>query len=602
LPENPNNAKGPIKSQGLLSYRAIYLWLLVLATLLAYLPLFNNQLVGWDDASYIQFNPPIRGLGLTNLKWMFTNFHAGYWIPLTWFSLALDFSIARLEPWIYHLDNLLLHCANTALVFIIGFKFLNVGPNKDQRAVPIAFGAALLFGLHPLHVESVAWAAERKDLLCGLFFLASLSVYLDYAARPSLKKYIACLGCMVLALLAKPMAVSLPVIFLLLDSWPLGRLKADPKKILLEKVPFILAVAATSGIAVLTQFGSGAGWSISVFPFSSRLMNAAHSLVFYLAKMLCPLHLTAFYPLFPEDLHSPQFFLSVLGVLALSGVLFIYRQKVPYLLTAWLFYVITLLPALGLVQVGNQAAADRFTYLPSLAPFLLFSAVMVSLLSARRRLLIALSVLLASALGWATFNQVSTWKDTITLWENVLRYYPHNNLIVYQNLGRAYEDAGRLEEALAQYNSAIVPSYDFPLAHWGKARIFSAQGRLEDSIQEFKTALAMNPSFPPLHSDLGMDYEKKGSRKEALAEVQEAIRLDANYPEAYKNLGLIYKGRGNWKKAQDAFQKAHDLDPDDVPYLRALLEAYQKNGRPEKALALYRDISDHPRSFLTLNF
>ena len=598
---NPNITKDPTPGRTPLN-APTYLWLCVLATLLAYLPVFNNQLVGWDDASYIQFDPPIRGLGWLNLKWMFTNFHAGYWIPLTWFSLALDFSIARLEPWIYHLDNLLLHCANTALVFVVGSKFFRSIPGTAPKAVPAAFGTALLFGLHPLHVESVAWAAERKDLLCGLFFLVSLSVYLDYARQPSLKKYIACLGSLVLALLAKPMAVSLPVIFLLLDGWPLGRLKADPKKILLEKVPFILTVAVTSGIAVLTQFQSGAGWSTSVFPLSYRLMNAAHSLVFYLVKMALPFHLTAFYPLFPEDLHSSETFLFILVVLILSTVFYRNRKKAPYLLVAWLFYVITLLPALGLVQVGNQAAADRFTYLPSLAPFLLFSAIAVHFLSGPRQLLAALTVLLGLSLGWATFNQVSTWKDTITLWENVLRYYPRNNLIVYQNLGRAYEDAGRLEEALSQYNSAIVPGYDFPLAHWGKARIFSAQGRLGDSIQEFKIALAMNPQFPPLHSDLGMVYEKKGMRKEALAEVQEAIRLDANYPEAYKNLGLIYKGRGDWKKALEAFQKAHELDPDDISYLKDLLEAYRKTGQFDKALAFYRDLSDHPRSFVTLNF
>ena len=267
---------------------------------------------------------------------------------------------------------------------------------------------------------------------------------------------------------------------------------------------------------------------------------------------------------------------------------------------SWAFYLISLIPALGLVQVGNQAAADRFTYLPSIGPFLLFSFWSAGHLPGRKFWVATATA--ALLLGSATFQRVHVWKDTVTLWEDVLKVRPRNNLIVYQNLGRAYEDAGRWEEALAQYNNAIVPDYPFPLAHWGKARVYLAQGRLDQAVEEYMTALTMDLSFPPLHSGLGMVYEKKGMRKEALKEIEEALKMDPNYPEAYNDLGLLYKGRGQWKEAAQAFQRAHALNPDEPSYLRELLGTYRALGQFHQALALYRGLSDHPRSLLTSNF
>jgi len=584
------------------------LWFSLLLTLLAYLPLSNNQFVDWDDSNYIQFNPHIRQLNLASVRWLFTNFYGGYWIPLTWASLSVDYCVGRLEPWIYHLNNLLLHLLNTAIVFLLSLKLLDIAGKKMGKigqpawALPAAFGTALLFGLHPIHVESVAWAAERKDLLCGLFFLLSLWAYLAFTAQSSRVKYLTCLGLFSLALLSKPMAISLPFVFVLLDYWPLGRFPPKPSKTWLEKVPFFILAISSSVVAVLSQTQAGAAWGLNASPLSFRLINACHSLLFYLAKMAFPVKLTAFYPILLENTFSPEYLGSLLGVVIISMICFRYREKRPYLAATWLYYLITLVPVLGLFQVGNQAAADRFTYLPSLGPFLLVAGALSTFYSKRRFMVVTLGIIWTGLLGVGTFQQVSVWKDSIALWENVLRFYPRNNLIVHNNLGRAYEQAGRYDQALAKYEDAKANGVSFFYSHWGKARILADKNLLGDSIREYQAALAENPNFPPLHSGLGLVYGRKGLRKEALVEAQEAIRIDPHFGEAYNDLGKVYRDQGQLKEALAAFQKAQSLDPDNPIYMRNLMTSYQKAGRYKETLVLYKQLSAHPRSLLTMSF
>lgn len=615
--DNPNTikdsrveAKFTSGKPRLQAQQRIFLWLSILATLLAYLPVMDNSLVSLDDYSFILFNTPIQHLNVENIKWMFTHSYVGNWIPLVWLSLAIDFWIGRFEPWVYHLDNLILHCLNTGIVFALSFKLLNhVWPStpvldtRGERSAA-AFGAALLFGLHPLHVESVAWATERKDLLCGIFFLLSLLFYIDYAVKPSLvsKKYFAALCFFVLALLSKPMAVSLPLVFVLLDVWPLRRLRDRPINVFIEKIPFVMASFVFSAITISTQFKAGAGWATEKVPFISRALNAGHSVIYYLWKMLLPLNLYAFHPLAPEKADSFSFVFSTIAIIFISSACWIFRKKYPWVGIAWLYFLITLAPVMGLVQVGNQAFADRFTYLPSLGPFLLVSALLTSRLFRFRALPLVLAVLAAGLLGYGTFQQVRTWKNTITLWERVLQCGPENNLIVDQNLGRAYEDDGRLDEALAQYNNGIGLVYNDFIDHWGKARILAANGRLDESIQEYKIALTLNPQIPPLYSGLGMVYEKKGSSVEAFEEINQALKLNPHDEEAYSDLGHIYLDQHQWQNAVEAFQRARDLDPDDPNYLKGLISAYSQLGDFHKTLGLYQDIAKHPRSQITLGF
>jgi protein O-mannosyl-transferase len=616
--ENSKSAKGfpsPIGNalEENRKWAGVFLWLSVLLTLLAYLPLMNNQFVDWDDTLYIQYNTHIRDLHFSSLLWMFTNFYGGYWIPLTWLSLALDYGLGRLEPWVYHLDNLVLHLLNTAVVFLLSSKILtliqkNRSQDNKKRAsawlIPASFLTALLFGIHPIHVESVAWATERKDLLCGLFSFLSLSAYLDYASQfhRSPQKYLACGVFFILALLSKPMAVSLPFVFILLDYWPLGRFHSNVRKVLAEKIPFFVLALLSSVVAVWTQFGAGAGWGLDQSPLSFRLTNSCHSILFYLVKMLAPVHLTTFYPIRLENTFSLEYLLSVLGVVLVSLFCFINRKKRPYLVAAWLYYLVTLAPALGIVQVGNQAAGDRFTYLPSLGPCLLAASAFVAFFSRKFLILFLLGAGWVALLGFGTFRQVSVWKDSISLWENVLRIYPDNNLIVHNNLGKAYEEAGRWDDALAKFEDAAYGTTPFFHAHWGKARILADKGLWEESLQEYKTAIAMNPQFPPLYSGLGMVYGKKKLWPEALVEVQKAIQMDPRYADAYDDLGVLYRDQAQYGKSIEALQNARALDPNNVVYLRNLLKTYQQAGHYKEAMLLYRDLSDHPRSLLTMNY
>lgn len=393
------------------------------------------------------------------------------------------------------------------------------------------------------------------------------------------------------------MAVSLPLVFLILDFWPLGRLQGQVSKVLAEKIPFFICSLGLGVVTVAAQFQAGAGPNFNQVPLSFRLMNACHALFFYGIKMACPAGLAALYPLALTQAFSIPYVLSALGVLLISGAAWAFRKKFPALGTAWLFFLLTLAPTLGILQVGNQAAADRFTYLPSLAPFLLAASFLAEKLSHRRSLFLVVVSLAVLLLGGMTFRQVSVWKNTVSLWERVLQDYPLNNPVVFQNLGRAYEDEGALIQALDEYGYAAQGAQFF-YPHWGKGKVYAKMGERDKSVAEFKAALVLAPSFPPLHSDLAMVYGQTGKGKEALAEAQKAVELDPRYSDGYMRLGILYENQGRWTDAVEAFKTAHTLDPDNADYFRDLAKAFLKAGEPREALSLYKEI--RPRSLLAM--
>lgn len=579
------------------------MWLAVLVTLLAYSGIGNNDFINLDDHPYILNNTVIRHLDLSNLKNLLTATLSGNWIPLTTLSLALDYQLGHLEPWVYHLHNLLLHCLNTALVFFLSYKLLNLIKERansklETEAVdwvaPAAFGTALLFGLHPLHVESVAWAAERRDVLCGFFYLLSLWFYLDYASQSVSRwwKYGASLGFCVLALLSKPMAVSLPLVMLLLDVWPLGRFQSNPQKTILEKIPFLIVGIATSWVTVVLQNRVGVIPSLNQLPMSYRFMNACHSVLFYLWKMAAPVHLAAHYPIMIEDINSTGFAVSVLLVILISTLCFLLRKKRPYFLAAWLYFGITLGPVLGLIQVGYQAAGDRFTYLPSLGPFMLLAALLSGLLSKRPRILIALAVIVSGLLGYGTYRQVDIWRNSITLLENVLRVNPGKTMLVIDNnLGAAYEEAGRLDDALAEFDRVLYLKIRVPNPYYERGKIFLEKGRLDDAVLELRKALVLSRFNPSFHDELGLVFLKMGMPPAALDEAKEAQRSNPKHAMTQDTLGLIYMSLGRFDEAVTAFKEARDLEPENSSYFNHLIGAYQKVGNYRECLALYQELS-----------
>ncbi len=509
---------------------------LIFPVFLFYLPVLNNDFVNWDDQQTIIDNTHIRSLNFSSIHWMLTTNLASYWIPLTWLSLAFDFFIGGMNPKIFHFTNLFLHVLNSGLVFFVCLRILNFA-RKSREAIenkagvsfeiPVAFLTAILFGLHPIHVESVAWATERKDVLYSFFYLLSLLFYVKYSPSGGLKgsRFYACLGFFFLALMSKPMAVTLPLIFLTLDWWPLRRFQDNFFKVLIEKTPFFV-VALLVGLATLTLHPEGIVITEN-FSMAFRIMNAFRSLVFYLWKMILPLNLVPLYPVpqLKDGAYYMGNYLSIFLIILVSGACYYFRKKAPYLTVAWLFYLVTLAPVLGILQVGVQAAADRYTYISSLGFFLPFSAWAVALTRNRRMLLAIFSVILIGTLGFATVGQIGVWKNSQTLWENVIKVYPDDSQIAHKNLATAYQLSGRLDDALREYEKAILIPPPMASAHSGRGTILFEKGRKDEAIQEFKYAISLEPNYLSPRRNLAVCYERMGMHDAAVAEMQTADKI-----------------------------------------------------------------------------
>ena len=374
-----------------------------LITVIVFLPSLGNRFVTWDDRGYVYQNPHLQPVNFTFIKWAFANFIIANWHPLTWISYALDYSIWELNPLGYHLTNLLLHGMNTFLVALITFMLWKERVNaSDSLEAPlyfngyaVAFISALLFGLHPLHVESVAWISERKDVLCAFFFLVNIYTYILYTRSVhfendvtlstilSNKNYLVTVLLFVFAVLSKPMAVTLPFVLLILDFYPLGRLSSlTLKSMLIEKVPFIFISVGSSVITLLARSSGGAVSSVAEAPVLTRILVAFKAIAVYLQKMFWPAPLLPFYP-YPADVSnismlSAENLLYILFFITVS-LFFLYlslRKKQHLWLSAWCYYLITLLPVLGIIKIGDQSMADRYTYLPSIAPFIAFGIIL----------------------------------------------------------------------------------------------------------------------------------------------------------------------------------------------------------------------------------
>jgi protein O-mannosyl-transferase len=570
---------------------------------IVYVPLWNNDFVTWDDPLAITDNVYIRSFSWPSVQWMWTTFHTGNWIPLTWMSLALDYQIGRLDPRVFHITNLLLHAVNTILVLglcrgILSAARHGLGPEqqleKKKRDDQAAFLTALLFAGHPIHVESVAWAAERKDLLYAFFYLSALWLYLGYAGsapKPKSRLW----GCWVLflmSLMSKPMAVTLPAVLLALDFWPLRRFSRDGWKTLVEKTPFFLLAAVFSVLTIVSQSGAHAFSTLSGLTLAFRVMNAFRSLVFYIWKMTIPIHLVPLYPV-PRDgntLYYAENNLAMILVLTFSAAVFIYRNKKPYLATAWICYGAMLAPVLGVLQVGSQAAADRYTYLPSLAFFLPLSAAAVSLAGNRKWAQPALAAVLTVGLGWMTWNQLALWRNSIALWESVTMAYPDVSQIAHTNLANAYKQAGRPDDALREYDRAMAIPPPQAFTHDGKGTALLDKDLVDEAILEFKTAVQLDPDYASPHRNLWFAYRQKGMGEEALVEIQKAVELDPNFADAYSDLGISWGERGRFDQAEDAFKKALSLDPTNPQYLLNLATTYQREHQWDNAVAGYRKI------------
>lgn len=510
-----------------------------LATFLIYLASLWNNFVLWDDDWYVFENPHIRSFDLTFLKWAFFDFYSGNWHPLTWISHAMDCAIWGLNPLGHHLTNNILHAANTFLVVLLTMRLIKIYRERrsvagkplfpDDRTISIIGGVTgLLFGLHPLHVESVAWVSERKDLLCAMFFLLSIMMYVRYymyatslqsakgkgqgaksafATAPG--ALLSALCFFILALLSKPMAITLPAVLFILDWYPLSRIQTFKSfwKVFIEKIPFIVLGLISS---VLTVFAQKAGGALSTVvmtfePLSSRAALAAKSLLSYLWMMILPLDLIPLYP-YPMNISplSLEYLLPVVFVIAITITCVIFAKKQKLWLAVWSYYVITLLPVLGLVPVGIQSMADRYTYLPSLGPFLIVG-LLASWVARRvsdkkngkpiiRVVSAAIAFLILVTMTYLTFEQIRIWKDSITMWGHVIEVEPAKVPLAYGNRGVSFAEIGDLNRALEDYNRAIALDPFYTGIYYERGLVLAKMHKFEKAISDYDKAITLDES------------------------------------------------------------------------------------------------------------
>jgi len=577
--------------------------LLVVATLLVYLPVRDFPFVNFDDNLYVTENPHIHdGLSVDSIRWSFTGATevTNYWAPLTWLSILLDYEIYGMNAGGYHLTNLFLHIANTVLLFLL----LRTMTGTVWRGGCVA----LLFAIHPLHVESVAWVSERKDVLSALFWMLTLWSYARYTRKPRLSRYAVVLICFMLGLMSKPMLVTLPFVLLLLDYWPLGRTRLHASDdgrgqaaryaaghLILEKVPLFILALIVSVAAYVTQHQGQTVATLDSIPVIVRLENTLVAYVEYLLKTLWPHRLAAIYP----HPGSQPLWKTVGSLVLLAGITawcIRYRRRVQYGIVGWLWYLGTLVPVIGLVVIGPHAIADRYTYIPLIGIFtiLVWGLGEATVSRHSRRLVYGAATVLIPALMFTAWVQVQYWRDSGSLFRHALDV-TLPNCLAHNNLGAVYHDNGLPDQAIHHLTRALQIKPDYGDAHNNLGVVLYEQGRPDEAAHHFREALKTNPDNPKAHNNLGLIlYDRgdlaravaafrhalsidsrygrahnhlaialyrQGMIKEAFAHFSEALRSDPSYPEAHYNLGIALYGRGDSKAAVRHFTEALRLRP-----------------------------------------
>ncbi|MBZ5637179.1 MAG: tetratricopeptide repeat protein [Acidobacteriia bacterium] len=583
--------------------RTIAIVLLATATIIAFSSVGGNGFLDYDDDEYVTLNPHVRsGLTAQGLAWAFTSFHAGNWHPLTWLSHMLDVQFFGLDAGKHHVTSVALHAANAMLLFLLLLRMTG--------AVGRSAFVALLFAVHPLHVQSVAWIAERKDVLSTLFWLSAIGVYAGWVKSRHPARYAALVALCALALASKPMAITLPFTLLLLDYWPLGRLGArrsnrevGPWSALREKMPLLPLCAASAVLTVASQRAGEAIAGASVLPIGQRLLNAAVAMAAYLVKTVRPTGLAVFYPHPREALPAWQIVAAVAFLLLVTSAAVRLRRTRPYLLFGWLWYLGTLLPVIGLVQVGEHAMADRYTYVPLVGVFV---AVVWGIHDASESLSRRLSVgrrdapprgpRVAAAVGIVaivgcivlTRAEVRRWRDGETLFTRALEV-TRDNYVAHLQLGGVRIRQGRLDEAENHYREALRTDPDRSLALLGVGTVLFRRGEVPEAIEQFRLSLRIDPMHAGTHVDLGVALKRMGRTEEAMAQFREAVRLDPDLSSAHAELGVALAEAGRLDEGVEQLRDALRLEA--ASLVRADIECNW--GTVLAARALYHEAASH---------
>ncbi len=503
---------------------AIAAFLCAAVALIVFIPTLGNSFVNWDDPIFIAY-PQIQSM---DLWWMLKSTHSANWVPLSLISHAIDLQLWGADPWGHHLTSMVFHAADTALVFILSMMLFSALPSvgSGRNAVIGAAFAALLFALHPIHVESVSWVAERRDVLCAFFMLLSVLFYLRYAELGGRAMYVLALAMFGAGLMSKPMAVTLPAVLLILDYYPLKRLTPGAFfRVLLEKAPFVILSVLASSVAVLTQWRSDAISSLSDYALFFRVLMSVRALGFYLYKTSVPLSFMPYYDRPPVDFLYPQFFMAAFAMAAITvlAVLYWRRTGSAAFVAALAFFVVTLLPVIGIIQIGSQAAADRYMYIPSIGIFVLMGGIIASMLQRKgpiaRYGLPALMAIALVFLSVQTIRQQRVWKDSFTLWTHQIELDTHgrfSRFVAHSQRGVMYLKDREYGKAIADYSAAIELNPRFGKAYLQRGRAYMAVARYREALLDFKAAAALMPESADITADMDAAYEKSKEKGDSV--------------------------------------------------------------------------------------
>ncbi len=620
---------------------------LVITTLGAYWQVRDHEFVAFDDDQYVTKNPHVRaGLTLKGVAWAFTTAHADNWHPLTWLSHMLDVELYGMNPGQHHMTNLLFHIANTLLLFFVLKRMAEGGERREARSErektlhpssfaphpsPLTCGiAAALFALHPLHVESVAWVSERKDLLSAFFWMLTLWAYVRYVEHPKWHTYLTVILCFALGLMAKPMLVTLPFVLILLDYWPLDRnLKSEirnPKQIrnpkseirnkfkiqnpklvpdiccresesfkfqvsIIEKLPFFILAALSSVTTFLVQQQGGAVKPLEWFPLDVRIANALVSTIRYLHKMLWPVDLAYLYPHpgMPQwwEIAGSAALLLIISLLAVRT-----RRTRPYFIVGWLWYLGTLVPVIGLVQVGLQSMADRYTYIPLIGIFVMIAWAVPEFPRIRDRrhekvfvAIIAAAILLI--LIRTTYIQAGYWANSVTLFEHALEVTT-GNYTTHLDLGVVLQNQGKINQAITHYKEALRIKPKFVEAHNNLGTALEEQGKIEAAIRQYAEALRISPGLAKTHNNMGIALEKMGRTDEASRHYAQALEIDPDNVHVRFNLGTALFVIGKINEATVHFREVLRRSPNHIAALNNLGAALFQKGKADEAIACFQ--------------
>ncbi len=564
---------------------------LVVITWLVFGQTVRYDFVNYDDNEYVYANPAITsGLNPHGIIYAFSGTHARNWHPLTTLSHMLDCQLWGVRAGGHHFTNIVLHTIAVVLLFLV--------LQQMTGAIWQSAFVAALFAIHPLHVESVTWISERKDVLSAVFFMLTLGAYVRYVRSPSIGRYLTMSILFALGLMSKPMLVTVPLVLLLLDYWPLQRFggRSSIRRLALEKIP-LLALSVASGLATLWVQQSSVARTEQL-PLIWRVANGLVTYAIYLKQMIWPVGLAVFYPHPGDQLPVWEIGLAIVLLALVSAAAIALRHKRPYLLTGWFWYLVMLLPVIGLIQVGSQAHADRYTYLPQIGLYLLLAWAIRDALTSRfatgrirrgglqRRILAVTASLAIIALAWCAHVQASHWRNGESLWGHALAV-TSGNFMAHDGLGQCLANRGRLDEAIDQFQKALNIAPGYPEIETNLILALTRKGRTDEAITHLQTLLKEYPNDAQAHYDLGNALLRKGNSQGAIAAYEKTLSIQARYPAAHYNLGIALDQNGQIDEAIAHYREAVQEQPNYPKAYYLLGNDLLHKGRVDDAIAAY---------------